>query len=143
MATQILPPPKNEKKLLDQYLDAIKVKQYSSRTGETYMQWVREYILYHNKRHPKEMAEPEINQFITHLVGERKVSASTHTALAFGARGIRRSAPSCFYIAMSFILDWMKHASPNFARSAPKASPPYYPKPKSSVSSILCKGQTN
>jgi len=77
MVTQISPPPKNEKKLLDQYLDAIRVKQYSARTGETYMQWVREYILYHNKRHPKEMSETEINQFISYLVGERKVSAST------------------------------------------------------------------
>jgi integron integrase len=77
MANQILPPQQNEKKLLDQYRDAIQVKQYSTRTGETYMQWVREYILYHNKRHPKEMAETEINQFITHLVTERKVSAST------------------------------------------------------------------
>ena len=77
MVTQISPPPKNEKKLLDQYLDAIRVKQYSARTGETYMQWVREYILYHNKRHPKEMSETEINQFISHLVGEHKVSAST------------------------------------------------------------------
>ena len=77
MTIQILPPPQNEKKLLDQYLEAILVKQYSARTGETYVQWVREYILYHNKRHPKEMAETEINQFITHLVTERKVSAST------------------------------------------------------------------
>jgi integron integrase len=66
-----------KKKLLDQYLDAIRVKQYSARTGETYMQWVRDYILYHKKRHPKEMAETEINQFITHLVSERKASAST------------------------------------------------------------------
>jgi site-specific recombinase XerD len=38
---------------------------------------VRDYILYHNKRHPKEMAETEINQFITHLVTERNVAAST------------------------------------------------------------------
>jgi integron integrase len=77
MTSQTLPPPQNEKKLLDQYHDAIQVKQYSARTGETYIQWVREYILYHNKRHPKEMGETEINQFITHLVTERKVSAST------------------------------------------------------------------
>ncbi len=65
------------KKLLDQYHEAIQVKQYSPRTAETYIQWVREYILYHNKRHPKEMGVNEINQFITYLVVERKIAAST------------------------------------------------------------------
>ena len=65
------------KKLLDQYHDQIRIKQYSSRTEKTYIHWVREYILYHNKRHPKEMGVSEINQFITHLVVDRKASAST------------------------------------------------------------------
>jgi integron integrase len=65
------------KKLLDQYREQIRIKQYSPRTEKTYIQWVREYILFHNKRHPKEMGTPEINQFITHLVVERKASAST------------------------------------------------------------------
>jgi integron integrase len=65
------------KKLLDQYRDQIRIKQYSPRTEETYLKWVREYILFHNKRHPREMGVPEINQFLTHLVVERKASAST------------------------------------------------------------------
>jgi integrase len=65
------------KKLLDIYRDQIRIKQYSPRTEETYIHWVREYILFHNKRHPREMAVPEINQFITHLVVERKASGST------------------------------------------------------------------
>jgi integron integrase len=66
-----------EKKLLDQYRDAINLKHYSSRTGDTYILWAREYILFHNKRHPKEMGAPEINQFLTHLASEKKISAST------------------------------------------------------------------
>jgi len=65
------------KKLLDQYHDALRVKQYSQRTEKTYTLWVRSYIYFHNKRHPKEMGIPEIRQFITHLVSEKKVSAST------------------------------------------------------------------
>ncbi|MBK9927094.1 MAG: integron integrase [Anaerolineales bacterium] len=65
------------KKLLDQYSDNIRLKQYSPRTEKTYIHWVREYILFHNKRHPREMGVPEINQFITHLVVERNASAST------------------------------------------------------------------
>lgn len=66
-----------EKKLLDQYRDNIRLKQYSPRTENTYVQWVREYILFHKKRHPREMGTAEINQFITHLVVDRKASAST------------------------------------------------------------------
>jgi len=73
---QPLPPPKN-KKLLDQLTDQIRLKQYSPRTQKTYIHWVREYILFHNKRHPKEMGTPEIKQFITHLTSIKNVSAST------------------------------------------------------------------
>jgi integron integrase len=69
--------PPQGKKLLDQYRDAIRLKQYSPRTEKTYILWVRSYILFHNKRHPKEMSVPEIREFITHLVSEKKVSAST------------------------------------------------------------------
>lgn len=71
------PVPQPGSKLLDQYRNQIRLKQYSPRTEKTYVHWVREYILYHKKRHPNEMGVPEINQFITHLVVERKVSAST------------------------------------------------------------------
>ena len=73
--TQQTPP--KEKKLLDQYRDAINLKHYSPRTGDAYILWAKEYILYHNKRHPKEMGAPEINQFLTHLASVKKISAST------------------------------------------------------------------
>jgi len=53
------------------------LRDYSPRTGDTYILWTKEYILFHNKRHPKEMGAPEINQFLTHLTSEKKVSAST------------------------------------------------------------------
>ena len=69
--------PPQGKKLLDQYHDAIRLKQYSTRTEKTYVLWVRSYILFHNKRHPREMGVPEIRQFMAHLVSEKKVSAST------------------------------------------------------------------
>jgi integron integrase len=66
-----------DKKLLDQYREALRVKQYSPRTEETYLNWVRQFIIYHNKRHPRQMGVPEITQFITHLVVERHFSAAT------------------------------------------------------------------
>ena len=48
-------PPK-AKKLLEQVSDAIRVKHYSYRTEKTYIDWIRRYILFHHKRHPKEMS---------------------------------------------------------------------------------------
>jgi integron integrase len=68
---------KKGKKLLDQYRDALRVRHYSYRTEETYTSWVRQYILYHGKRHPREMGVKEINAFVTHLVNHRNIAAST------------------------------------------------------------------
>lgn len=66
-------------KLLDQLREALRARHYSPRTENTYCQWVKRYILFHNVRHPAEMAEPEINAFLTDLAVKRKVSASTQT----------------------------------------------------------------
>src|SRR5687768_17408790 len=65
------------KKLLDQYSEFLRNRHYSLRTEQTYIGWVRQYILYHNKRHPREMGVKEINDFITHLVNQKTVAAST------------------------------------------------------------------
>lgn len=65
------------RKLLDRLRDVLRLKHYSRGTEETYVLWVRQYILFHNKRHPAEIGVTEINQFLSHLVSERKVSAST------------------------------------------------------------------
>lgn len=66
-----------EKKLLDQVRDAIRVRHYSLRTEEAYVNWVRRFILFHGKRHPKEMGGQEIEAFLTHLAVEGHVAAST------------------------------------------------------------------
>jgi integron integrase len=65
------------KKLLDQYSEFLRNRHYSLRTEKTYIGWARQYILYHNKRHPREMGVAEINDFITYLVNQKTVSAST------------------------------------------------------------------
>ena len=53
------------KKLLDRVRGAIRVKHYSIRTEEAYVSWIKRYILFHDKRHPKEMGVPEIEAFLT------------------------------------------------------------------------------
>jgi integron integrase len=65
------------RKLLDQVRDAIRLKHYSYRTEETYVQWIRRFILFHNKRHPNEMGVPEIEAFLTHLAIAGNVTANT------------------------------------------------------------------
>lgn len=73
------------KKILDQMRDTLRSKHYSLRTEETYLDWVRRFILFHNpglsraevKRHPLEMGAPEIQAFLSHLASERSVAAST------------------------------------------------------------------
>jgi integron integrase len=65
------------KKLLDRMREILRVKHYSIRTEQTYVNWTKRYILFHNKRHPKDMGGQEIAAFLTHLAVNRNVAAST------------------------------------------------------------------
>jgi len=64
-------------RLLDQLRDALRTRHYSLRTEEAYVAWVRRFILFHRKRHPKDMGAPEVVAFLTHLATEAGVAAST------------------------------------------------------------------
>jgi len=64
-------------KLLEQYRERLRVKHYSLRTEDAYLHWVRRFIYFHAKRHPKEMAGPEVEAFLSHLATAERVSAST------------------------------------------------------------------
>jgi len=94
-----------KKSLLDHVRDVIRLKHYSIRTEKAYVNWIRRYILFHNKRHPKEMRSRkilglrlglssgayrnqrrriEIKDFLTHLTVNERVAASTQNQ-AFNA----------------------------------------------------------
>jgi integron integrase len=64
-------------RLLDEVRDKLRTLHYSYRTEQQYLQWVRRYILFHGKRHPKAMGAPELEAFLTHLAVTRQVSAAT------------------------------------------------------------------
>jgi hypothetical protein len=66
------------KKLLDQVRDVLRLKHYSIRTEESYVDWIKRFILFHNKRHPQDMGRVEVEAFLTHLAVEGNVAASTH-----------------------------------------------------------------
>ncbi|MDO5654130.1 MAG: integron integrase [Brachymonas sp.] len=64
-------------RLLDQVRNRCRVLHYSLRTEKAYVDWIRRFVLFHNKRHPLEMGAAEVEAFLTHLAVERNVSAST------------------------------------------------------------------
>ena len=64
-------------KMLDQVRDVLRRQHFSLRTEQAYVGWLRRFILFHAKRHPREMAEQEVTEFLTHLAREGLVAAST------------------------------------------------------------------
>jgi site-specific recombinase XerD len=82
-----------EVKLLERVRQAIRIRHYSRRTEQAYIAWIRRFIVFHGKRHPRELGEREVTAFVSHLA-ERSVSASTQNqawlmaSLMYGA-GLR------------------------------------------------------
>jgi len=68
---------KNTSPFMDSVRAAIRYKHYSIRTEEAYTQWIKQFIYFHNKRHPKDMGEIEVASFLTFLANEKNVAAST------------------------------------------------------------------
>ncbi|MFH1991202.1 MAG: phage integrase N-terminal SAM-like domain-containing protein [Pseudomonadota bacterium] len=66
---------KPPKKLLDQARDILRLRHYSIRTEASYLSRIKRYIIYHGKRHPKDMGKVEIESFLTHLAANLKVAA--------------------------------------------------------------------
>jgi len=64
-------------KLLEQVREAIRARHYSLRTEEAYVQWIRRFILFHDRRHPLEMGAQEVQQFLTDLAVTHRVAAAT------------------------------------------------------------------
>ena len=69
--------PPSKPKLLDQVRDVMRLRHYSIRTEQSYVDWIRRFILFHGKRHPDEMSEREVSEFLTYLAREGHVAAST------------------------------------------------------------------
>lgn len=100
MVTQNTPVVPSSPKLLDLVRDKIRVKHYSIRTETQYLQWIRRFIYFHGKRHPREMGAAEVEAFLSHLATAGSVSASTQnqalSALLFLYREV-----------LGIVLPWM------------------------------------
>ena len=67
----------NSPRLLVQVKNAIQVRHYSIRTEQAYVRWIKNYIYFHNKKHPNEMGDEEITAYLSHLASTKNVSAAT------------------------------------------------------------------
>lgn len=76
-STFVSPSFSRKPRLLDQVRAAIRTRHYSLRTEETYVHWIRRFILFHDKRHPARMGAPEVEAFLSDLAVRRNVAAST------------------------------------------------------------------
>lgn len=64
-------------KLLEELRSRIRTLHYSLRTEESYIAWARRFIIFHGKRHPRDLGAPEVEAFLSHLATERNVAAYT------------------------------------------------------------------
>lgn len=64
-------------RLLEQVRRQLRMRHYSFRTEKSYVSWIRRFILFHEKRHPREMGAPEVEAFRTHLAVKRNVASAT------------------------------------------------------------------
>jgi len=69
--------PNPKLRLREQVREVIRFKQLSPRTEDSYWVWIRQFILFHGKRHPREMSKPEIEAFLSHLTTTKNVAVST------------------------------------------------------------------
>lgn len=71
-------------RLLDQVRAAIRARHYSRRTEQAYVHWIRRFIVFHGKRHPRELGAAEVTAFVTWLAVDRRVAASTQNQALSG-----------------------------------------------------------
>jgi len=84
--------------LLNRLREAIRVRHYSIRTEQAYVDCVKRYIIFHGKRHPSEMGDGDVSAFLTHLAVNRNVAPSTQN---------QALNELCFFIARYSISRWV------------------------------------
>ena len=75
--------PNPKLKFMEQCREVMRFHRLALRTEEAYLQRIKRFIFFHDKRHPKDMGEAEVKVFLTHLAAERLVAASTQNQAFF------------------------------------------------------------
>jgi hypothetical protein len=68
---------KSKSPFLGEVREIMRVQHYAIKTEQAYVEWIKRFILFHQKRHPEEMGESEIAAFLTHLAVDRNVAPAT------------------------------------------------------------------
>lgn len=76
--------PRAKTRLLDRVRGTIRARHYSPRTEDSYVAWIRRYVLFHDRKPPDQLGVPDVAAYLSHLAVEREVTASTQTQ-AFSA----------------------------------------------------------
>lgn len=92
-------------KLLDDVRNVLRVRHYSYETEKIYVYWIRQYIFFHNIRHPKEMGAAEVEAYLTHLAVEKTVAASTQNQALFALLFLYREV-------LKINLPWLEEFTP-------------------------------
>jgi integron integrase len=95
--------------LLDRVRDKIRLKHYSIRTEQAYLDWIRRFIVFHGKRHPGELGAAEVEAFLTHLAVDELMSPSTQNQAKSALLFLYREA-------LSVELPWLDHVQSAKAR---------------------------
>ena len=107
------PPVLRATRSLDQARERIRYKHYSLRTEQAYVQWVLMFVKWHGLRHPRDMGQQEVGDFLAMLENERRVAATTHN-----------QALSALLFFLAKCWTWSCHGSMAYsARARPKRSP--------------------
>ena len=77
-------PDQQKPRLYDRVVEVLRARHYSGRTEEAYVHWIRRFIVFHDRRHPCELAEGDVNRFLTHLAMQKNVAASTQNQALAG-----------------------------------------------------------
>jgi integron integrase len=96
-------------KLLDQVRSALRLRRYSRRTEEAYVQWIRRFIVFNGKRHPADLGEAEVARFLTSLADEGRVSASTQSQAASALLFLYRRV---LHVELAWISDVARATAP-------------------------------
>ena len=91
-------PIQSKSPFLESVRELIRVKHLSYRTEETYLGWIRRFILFHDKRHPQEMGAAEVQAFLTHLAVEGNVAASTQNQAIFSKPQVLTLTAFCVFL---------------------------------------------
>jgi hypothetical protein len=93
--------------LVERVRETLRTRHYSYRTEQAYLDWIKRFIIFHNKRHPRDMSAEEVQAYITYLANECRVAASTQnpcTEPACGTQCCRSEALSAIVFLYRYVL---------------------------------------